>query len=212
MRNNAFTMAEIAIVVALFVTTIFLCLPFVFNNTKQARLILGWKNVYSELQSNFEIFEISDDNTVTRFCSTNIEDVEDGIFKILAPYLNVDVLAINKPVKGYNYRYSSGAQIPFESKYFTKSFYQNENGEIIGFKWMDCACDEITPCAAVVFDMNGKKQPNRLGQDVFGLHIYKGSIKAFGYDLQNFELERECVKGRGSGAACSEFYLRGGRF
>ena len=212
MRKNAFTMVEIAIVVALLMTTILICLPFVFSNTKQARLILGWKNLYAELRPNFEIYEISDYNAVKRICSTDIENMEDGIFKILAPYLNLDASAVNRPVKNYNYRYSNGAQIPFESKYFTRSFYERENGDIIGFKWLNCNCDEIKPCATVVFDMNGKRPPNRLGQDVFGMHIYNGNIKAFGSELENAELERECVKGRGSGAACSEFYLRGGKF
>lgn len=212
MKKNAFTMVEIAVVISLLMTTVLLCLPFVFNNTKQARLISGWKNVYSELKPNFEIFEIDDYNAVKRLCSTNIENMEGNIFKILSPYLNVDVASRNKPLKGYHYRFSNGAQIPFESKYFTRNFYERDNGVIIGFKWINCNCDEIKPCAAVVFDMNGKKPPNRLGQDVFGLHIYKDNIKAFGSDLSNVELERECVKNRGTGAPCSEFYLRGGKF
>ena len=82
MKKNAFTMVEIAVVVSLLMTTVLLCLPFVFNNTKQARLISGWKNVYSELQPNFEIFEIADYNAVKRVCSSNIENMEDNIFKI----------------------------------------------------------------------------------------------------------------------------------
>ena len=90
-------------------------------------------------------------------------------------------------------------------------FTYQEDGDIIGFKWLSCDCNEKRPCAMVLFDMNGTKAPNRIGTDVFGFFLFKDRIEAFGANMTNEQLEEDCGK-HSNGLSCSEYYLRGGRF
>lgn len=212
MRKKAFNMVEIAIVVSLLGVTILACLPTIFNNTRQAKIISKWKQLYGETKSNFEIFSINDYESVKKICAADVEDKEGEIFKIVGPYLNISTDTDKSSLKSYSYRFSNGAHVPMKSNYFTKRFAYQDSGNIVGFKLLSCDCGETQPCAMAVFDLNGKKGPNRLGHDIFGINIYRNKITAFGAGLSNMDLERECTKGHGSGAVCSEFYLRGGKF
>lgn len=208
---KAFSMLELTIVAFLLATTIVLCIPTISNNTQKAKIISSWKKNYAELQSNFEVFNISDKETINKICQENSTEKNEEIFKTISPYLNVDLNKKNKNLKTYNYKFKNGAQISMQSTMFTKQFAYQENGNIVGFKWLDCACSETTPCAMAIFDMNGTKTPNRLGEDVFGLYLYINKIEAFGADFSTEDIELNC-QGKSNGISCSEYYLRGGKF
>lgn len=210
--RKAFNMVEIMIVVCLLLTTVVLCIPTIFNNSKQARIISGWKRLYGEMQSNFEVFNVGDANTVDKICASNVEAKDVEIFKVISPYMNVDLSKNTADLKSYNYKFKNGAQIPMQSMFFTRFFSYQENGNIVGFKWMTCHCTKERPCATVLFDMNGVEKPNRMGKDIFGIFIYKDRLEAFGAEIKdNDELERDCA-GHTNGTSCSEYYLRGGKF
>lgn len=204
-------MVEIMIVVCLLVTTVILCLPTIFNNSREAKIISSWKRLFAETQSNFEVYNVSDVNSIEAICRSNVEEKEPEIFKIISPYLNVDLSKNPNPLKSYHYKFKNGAQVPMQSSVFTKFFAYQENGNIIAFKWLSCDCDETHPCASVLYDMNGTNKPNRIGKDIFGFYIYRNHIEAFGAELSNDRLERECNAHK-TGMSCSEYYLRGGKF
>ncbi|MFR1502474.1 MAG: hypothetical protein ACLSUS_00045 [Opitutales bacterium] len=216
MKNNiktlkAFNMVEIMIVVCLLVTTVILCIPTIFNNSKEAKIISGWKRIYAEMQSNFEVFNVSDADVIEKICRSNVTEKEPEIFKVISPYLNVDLSRNPNTLKSYHYKFKNGSQIPMQSMVFTRFFSYQENGNIVGFKWLDCECSEKVPCATVLFDMNGIEKPNRIGRDIFGIYIYKNRIEAFGAEFTNDSLERSCSS-HSNGMSCSEYYLRGGKF
>lgn len=208
---RAFSMVEIMIVLCLLLTTVIICIPTIFNNSQEAQIISSWKNLYSEMQTNFEVYNVSDSRVVEKICKSDIELKEPEIFKTISPYLNVDLSKNPNTLKSYHYKYKNGAQIPRQSKVYTKFFSYQENDNIVGFKWLTCNCSENVPCATVLFDMNGTEKPNRIGIDIFAVHIYKNRIEAFGSELSNQKLARECNR-RSSGLSCSEYYIRGGKF
>lgn len=209
--SKAFNMVEIMIVICLLVTTVILCLPIIFNNSKEAKIISCWKRSFAEMQSNFEVFNISDAEEMHKICSSNVQEKEPELFKVISPYLNVDLSQNPNTLKSYRYKFKNGAQVPMQSPLFTKFFAYQENGNIVGFKWLNCHCTPKIPCAAVIFDMNGTKAPNRIGKDIFAIHIYRDRIEAFGSELSNEQLERNC-NAETNGASCSEYYLIGGKF
>ena len=211
-KLKAFNMVEIMIVICLLITTVILCIPTIFNNSKQAKIISAWKKSYAEMQSNFEVFNVSDRNKVEAVCqSREIKEKEKEIFKIISPYLNVDLNKNTSSLKFYHYKFKNNAQVSMQSIVFTRFFAFQEDGSIVGFKWLDCNCSSTKPCATVLFDMNGTQKPNRIGKDIFAIYIYKNQIEAFGSKLSNEELQRDC-NSHSSGMNCSEYYLRGGRF
>lgn len=210
-KLRAFNMIELMIVAGLMLTTVILCIPVIFNNSKEARIVSNWKNSYAEMQSNFGVFGISDVEKVEEICSTrNLDTHEKDIFKILSPYLNVDLEKNTNNLKHYHYKFKNGSQVSMQSKIFTRFFSYQENGNIVAFKWLSCECSAQKPCATVLFDMNGTKKPNRIGKDIFGMYLYKDRIEAFGSQMTNRELARDCNSA--NGLSCSEYYLRGGRF
>ena len=211
-KLKAFNMVEIMIVVCLLVTTVILCLPVIFNNSKEARIIAGWKRLYSEAETNFEVFNVSDAELIRSICQSNVENKEQEIYKILSPYLNIDLSQNTESLKHYHYRFKNGSQVPMQSNVFTRLFSYQENGNVVGFKWNTCNCTSTRPCATVLFDMNGVKAPNRIGRDIFGIYLFKDRIAAFGSEeTDSDKLERDC-NGLKSGLSCSEYYLRGGKF
>ncbi len=210
-KLKAFNMVEIMIVICLLATTVILCLPVIFNNTKEARIISGWKKSFSEMHSNFEVFNVTDAQNIETICKSDLPDKEHEIFKVIGPYLNVDITKDTHSLKHYHYKFKNGSHIPMQSMVFTKFFSYQENGNIVGFKWIDCECSNTVPCATVLFDLNGLKAPNRIGSDIFGIYLYKNRIEAFGAEFDNDELKHECTK-NSNGMSCSEYYLRGGKF
>ena len=73
--------------------------------------------------------------------------------------LNIPIAGNNtNTLKSYHYKYKNGAQIPRQSKVYTKFFSYQENDNIVGFKWLTCNCSENVPCATVLFDMNGTEK------------------------------------------------------
>lgn len=209
--KNAFNMVEISIVVLLIIITVLACIPGIVNNTKEAKIISSWKKIFTEIDSNFELFSINDYETTEKICNSDIEEKEPEIFKVIGPYLNVDFTKNPNTLKTYKYKFLNGSQIPKSSIYFSKFYAYQENGNILVFKLLSCNCSKEKPCAIAFIDLNGKKKPNRIGKDIFGIKIYKHKVEAFGSELTNTELATECKRNH-NGVACSEYYLRGGKF
>lgn len=211
-KFDAFNMVEIMIVICLLITTIILCLPTIFNNSKEAKIISLWKRSYAEMQSNFEVYNVGDHRTVAKICESKIiKNKEPEIFRVISPYLNVDLSKNPNTLKSYHYKFKNGAQVSMQSPVFTKFFAYQENGNIVAFRWLTCNCSEHVPCAIALFDMNGFEKPNRIGKDIFAMKVFKNRIEAFGAELSNDELQRDCTT-HSNGLSCSEYYLRGGKF
>jgi len=210
-KLKAFSMFELTIVAFLFATTIVICIPMITNDTQEAKIVSSWKKNFAELQSNFEVFNVTDKDNIEKICELNEKNKDEKIFKILSPYLNVDITKQISSLNSYNYKFKNGVQIPSQSTLFTKRFAYQENNNIVGFKWLNCNCSYTVPCAMAIFDMNGKKSPNRLGDDIFGMYIYKNKVEAFGADFSAEDIEKNC-KSYSTGMSCSEYYLRGGKF
>ena len=60
-------------------------------------------------------------------------------------------------------------------------------------------------------DINGKEKPNRIGQDIFFMSVYKNSVTALGNGKNHARLKTDCSP-IGRGVYCSEYYLLGGSF
>ena len=130
-KLRAFNMVELMIVAGLMLTTVILCIPVIFNNSKEAKIISNWKHIYTEMRSNFEVFSISDAEKVERICSIrNLDTQEKDIFKILSPYLNIDLEKNTNSLKHYHYKFQNGSQVSMQSPVFTRFFSYQENGNI----------------------------------------------------------------------------------
>ena len=122
-------------------------------------------------------------------------------------------LVADKSLSRYKYRYLNGLRVGEEDEYFVDDFvYDNDKKVIIGLNWINSDCfRDGNKCGIAIFDMNGKKGPNRFGLDVFGVDIYNDKLLPFGFGLSYEEAEENCARLE-SGVFCSSFYLIGGQF
>jgi len=93
--------------------------------------------------------------------------------------------------------------------YVFNKFFENEHGNIIGFKWINPKCRINEICAVISVDINGFKKPNKWGRDVYGIDLYREGIEPSGSRKSFNELRKDCSR-NGSGVYCSAYFLIGG--
>jgi hypothetical protein len=60
-------------------------------------------------------------------------------------------------------------------------------------------------------DINAEDKPNKIGQDIFFMSVYKDRVAALGNGKTHARLKADCSP-IGRGVYCSEYYLLGGSF
>jgi len=69
----------------------------------------------------------------------------------------------------------------------------------------DCS-DAVHGCGIITVDVNGVKNPNREGEDVYLLHVFHNTIKPFGYDGDGYS--SDCDTPSSMGWTCAAVRLR----
>ncbi len=213
MRRNAFSIVEVLIAVSLILMVAFILIPLNMANTKQAERIARWKNAYEEAKYSFELIKANDENFFNLIDEQSYKLDDNKIFNKIKPYLNIkEEKSPELYYKDYKYRFLNGRKVSPYSNFYVKSFSELESGVLIGFKLNDNRLGQKnSPFGMMIFDINGFESPNRFGQDVFGIYIYKDKIKAFGEGQSHSALKMNCSP-IGTGIFCSQYYLIGGKF
>ena len=142
-KLKAFNMVEIMIVICLLATTVILCLPVIFNNTKEARIVSGWKKSFAEMKSNFEVFNITDAEVIDGICKSNIADKEIEIFKVISPYLNVDTTKDTHSLKHYHYKFKNGKPTHYATNLTLPAGSTIENGPLRAASYAEFSAGDI---------------------------------------------------------------------
>jgi len=203
MKKTGFTIIEIVTTIFILTVASMVMIHFIARDTRtQANNIDKWVTFYKELNTQYKVYRLQNPET-------NIfKYSEDEIFNSFSPYLN---LQHNTPITNYKYKYLNGKKVTKEYK--LNKFAKRPDGSIIGFKLLSQTCDDHTPCATLLIDINGENKPNKIGFDIFGLEFYKDEIHPWGYFDYNESLsyKNNCSK-KGTGETCSHYYLIGGKF
>lgn len=197
MVKRGFTIIEICVVIFIILGAAFVFLPKGIESTKQAKLISHWVQQYSELEYMFSVikseFDAEGDYSPIKFQ----EKIESNL-RLLKP--------VDRVYKQY---LRNGIEINPVSLYNPEMFYETNNNEIVGFKWVKKDCKGHELCAVLTFDVNGYSEPNVFGIDIFGVNVKSDKITALGEGIESKELKKDCEN---SGIYCSYYYLIGGRF
>lgn len=210
MGKNGFTIIEVTIVFLLILGITFFILPKSLNTTKQARFISQWSAKYSELEYMMSVIKAQNETQVKAQVknATNNQEKREIILETIKPYLRINS---NVEVINYKQHYMNGNPVPTMDRYFFNNFYYTASGEIIGLKWSGSKCADESVCTTMSFDLNGAKQPNSWGIDIFGVEVLNDKISPLGENAPPDELRTNCSK-QGYGTYCSYYYLMGGRF
>lgn len=198
--------------VALFVMfgVILLLMPMSIESTRQANFISKWNEKFNRVEYMFSVINahITDEIIKSMKKASSANEREQILLALTKPYLRIDT--VNFPPKRYTPHYMNGAKIFRGQTFFFEDFYYANNNTIVGIKDVKTEKDS-DPLFIMMFDINGILPPNRWGKDIYGINIYNGEIKPFGYNLSMEDLKKDCSSS-GTGISCSYYYKIGGGF
>lgn len=212
MNKNAFTIVEIVIVMFLLILVASVFIPLNMANVAQAERVARWKTTFDEVKYSFDLLKVQQPELFASLSNLKKTDSE-AAFNIIKPYLDLEEEP-NQEISFVNYKYKfrNNRKVKENSHFYVKDFAVLKTGVIIGFKLNKTrSFSTRSPFAIMIFDINGFEKPNKLGLDIFGVNVYKDSIKPFGEGRSNSVLKANCSP-MGSGAMCSKYYLIGGNF
>lgn len=186
-------------------------IPFNLINLEQAERIAKWKAEYEKLNYSFDLIKLHEGTIVPTNEETGKIVTEEYMLERAIPYVK---LQSEKPevLKNYKYRKMNGVPVKKTSRYYFDKFVKTDRGVILGFNQNDSEIiSEKTPLYYMFVDINGEEKPNRIGQDIFFLSIYKNRVTALGNGKTHARLKTDCSP-IGRGVYCSEYYLLGGSF
>ena len=206
MKKLSFSLFNIFAPVSIVILIILIVVPFKLINLEQAQRIATWQKVYNELKYSFELVNLHEGNIIP----ADEKDLNEIWYKII-PYLNLkSPEKIN--LKRYSYRKMNGSSVKKNWQFYFTDFYETKSGLLLSFKENHSEIiSDKQPLYFLFVDINGKNKPNRIGQDIFFLSVYKNHITALGEGRTHARLKANCSL-IGSGLYCSEYYLLGGSF
>ena len=190
--KKGFTITEVSILFIIFVIVALLVAPLSMDDTIQAKNTSRWKNVQQEFSNIFYTIEASSDNTSLPF-TASFETILDN--------------EIKSSVEPYKIKYLNGSNP--EEKYLFNNYKLTYSNAIVAFKFYNEPDDGIK--GIIMYDVNGKNNPNIWGKDVFGLNIYEDRLEPIGKTKSLNKQKLDCSK-NGTGVLCSNYYLIGGNF
>ncbi|MCD7878858.1 MAG: hypothetical protein LUG16_02865 [Candidatus Gastranaerophilales bacterium] len=211
MKNFSCNFFNITALFLFFIIIIVVVLPFNLINLEQAQRIAKWKSEFEKLDYSFSLVSLYEGIIVpSNFEAGKIVDSE-YMFSVINKYFDMNDRLPEK-IKKYSYRKMNGTKISKKDRFYFNKFIFAKDGTMISVKENP---DEITsslqPLYFMFIDINGVEKPNRIGQDIFFMDIYKNSVSTEGEALPYSRLKADCSP-IGSGVYCSEFYLLGGKF
>ena len=210
MKKFSFSVFNIISVFLIVMFILFAVCPFNLIDMEQAQRIAKWKSEYEQLNYCFSLVEMHEGSIFHEDVSSENIDYE-NISEKIKPYFNFSDTEIFSDKK-YKYRYKNGRAVPSHSQFYFDKFNRCKDGSLISFKKnSNYTALNNQPVYYMFVDINGEKKPNRIGQDIFFISIFKHNISAFGHDISHGMLKTNCSP-IGSGVYCSEYYLLGGRF
>lgn len=195
--KRAFSLVEIIFVLFVLATVFFTVIPLSLSNVKQAKFISDWKNYMEQVIYSYE--------TLSEY-KKNYNIDEKASIKRLLHYLDAKPAKLSdKNIKNYKYRMLNSRFYKKNNIDSSTKVYSDINGHLM---WVEYT-NKAFPIAMVWVDLNGYKNPNIVGKDIFVYEIYKDSVSPYGKNLNMKSIKADCSR-LGTGMACSQFFILGG--
>lgn len=205
-KKVAFTLVEVLLVLGLILLTASVLIPNLIEDNKKLDIISKWKNSYRNIEYIFTAIktQMSETDIVAFKKASSAKEKEDLFIELMTPYFR-----LTDPVEKGSYKltYLNGTLVKEKEDYFISNLYNTNNGNIVGLKWLNTPenlSDKI-PIAILLYDLNGAYAPNRWGQDVFAINIFRNRIEPLGKIEDESLLKKDCSK-NGTGVTCSYYY------
>ena len=211
MKKHSTLVFNITAVLLIIILMVLIILPFNINNLEQAQRIAVWKSKYEDIYYCFSLVNLYEKSIIQTEKEVGKIISEEYLYNRIKPYFD---FAENSECKNkhYHYRKMNGRPNGKTGQFYFNNFLKCKDGTILSIKKNESEIiGENSPQFFMYVDINGKKKPNRIGQDIFFISIFRDHIEALGHDRPYSALKTNCSP-IGSGVYCSEYYILGGRF
>ena len=212
MKNLSFSVFNVVSVVAVILLIILIVMPFNLINMEQAQRIAKWKAEFEQLEYCFSLVKLHEGTIIPTEQEAGKLVTDEYMLERFKPYFNLSDETNFQEIKKYSYRKMNGSAMDKDSQFFFDKFFVNKNGMILSIK--KSLKEKVTdkhPLYFMYVDINGLEKPNKIGQDIFFVSIYKNHVQALGKNKEYIKLKSNCSP-ISNGLYCSEYYLLGGRF
>ena len=194
--KKASVLIESLLVFVVLLTSLFIALPFIAKTNQRERYIVLWNQKFSNIQYAYSVLKVQMEDENTNFMSSSFQ-------RKLRQFLR------EKNIVTGNYKPQFLNKNIQNETYIFNKYFENENGLVLGFKWINPKCKGHELCAVMSVDINGLEKPNVWGRDIYGVNFYLEDVEPAGRGLSINTLLKDCSK-KGSGVYCSAYYLNGG--
>ncbi|MEE3350050.1 MAG: type II secretion system protein, partial [Candidatus Gastranaerophilaceae bacterium] len=175
-RRAAFTLAEVLITLGIIGVVAALTLPTLINNYQKQETISKLKKVYAMLcnTTTMAVAEYGDTTGWDVGDDLNWENGKAFAEKYMIPYLKVARVCENNNTSDCNYPISKlNGQSFNNNNVYTKSYrFYLVDGTFISVAANRTFANLHDKLVQITFDINGQKNPNKLGRDVFSLEYF----------------------------------------
>lgn len=208
MKRPSFSLSNIVSILSIIILIVLILVPFNLINLEQAQRIAKWKSEYENLKYSLELVKLNEGSIIPTEEEAGKLVTEEYVWQRILPYMDVEI-QIPDYIKGYKYRKMNGTLIKKTGRYYFSKFVKTKNGTILGLNENKAeVVDDNMPLYYMYVDINGEEKPNRIGQDIFFLSIYKNKVSALGAGKTHAAMKADCSP-IGRGVYCSEYYLLG---
>ncbi len=218
MKNLSFSLFNVLALFSVILMIILIVLPFNLINLEQAERIAKWKSEYEKLNYSFSLVGLHEGKIIPTETEAGKIITDEFILQFLSPYFDLTG-DIGFEIPKYKYRKMNGQFIHKNDQFYFNKFVQVKNGVLLGIKKAENFKNtkennkngDERPLYYMFVDINGKKLPNRIGQDIFFISIFRNHVTALGEGKTHALLKADCSP-IGCGLYCSQYYLLGGQF
>ena len=172
-KKAAFTLAEVLITLGVIGIVAAMTMPMIVENTKKQQTVVQLKKSYSILSQAVALSEL--ENGSCDYWDYTLP-VDQFVKKYLTKFLEIRETRVSD--SGQNYKYLNGS--PCAEALCTEASYVISVAD--GTNFVVSRCYWLDNGRVVLIDINGDKQPNTLGKDVFSFAIQPGvKVSPFGY-------------------------------
>ncbi|MCD7879331.1 MAG: type II secretion system GspH family protein [Candidatus Gastranaerophilales bacterium] len=219
--KKAFTLSEVLITLVIIGVIATLTIPALMSNSREQETLVKLKKVYSTMTNAVRIAEVKKGCSIgSWYNATSKNSAEEFFNNYLKPYLQVLKVCTNYSDCGYEksspWSTLAGTDVNWHimDSPTTRKFFYLADGVFIGVRTGDYGGENGTAQYGsnikFIIDLNGPKEPNTYGQDVFYMTgVSKKGLVPFCYKYTTTQVDNDCKEG-GNGECCLQKIINDG--
>lgn len=211
-KISAFTLAEVLVTLSIIGIVAALTIPSLIKDSQTSYLRTSWRHEYSLLSQATQRIVTENGGSLQGLFASN-HDIRDAYMTYLShnKSCNWDQSCGVCWTNSCTSKYLNGTSL--DMNYYAGTVLNNGTNLMFWFASADCTHDApLNACGQIFVDVNGTKQPNTIGKDIYSVWILKDRIVPTGFQGDHYDLNTTCIDGNttanNQGLTCSAKYLK----